>query len=115
MTFSAVFAIVVGAGMIGMWTFLYVSRQIPELETEPLRIGFHIAAEMATGIALIIGGLGLLTDRTWGEPVALVSLGMLLYTVIISPGYYAQKGVWSFVGMFAIIFVLALASVFLVA
>jgi hypothetical protein len=115
MTFAAIFAIVVGAGMIGLWTFLCVSRQIPELETEPLRIGFHITAEIATAVALIIGGLGLLTDQTWGQPAILVSLGMLLYTVIVSPGYYAQKGVWAFVGMFAILLVLALVSIFLVA
>jgi len=115
MTFAAIFAIVVGVGMIGLWTFLYLSKQIPELETEPLRIGFHIAAEIATAIALIIGGLGLLTDQTWGSSAILVALGMLLYTVIVSPGYYAQKRVWAFVGMFALLFVLALVSIFLVA
>jgi len=34
---------------------------------------------------------------------------MLLYTLIVSPGYFAQKGQWAFVGMFAVILVLALA------
>ena len=34
MIFPSVYAIVVGAGMIGQWTFSYVSGQIPELESD---------------------------------------------------------------------------------
>ena len=45
MVFASIFALVVGAGMIGQWLFLLASGQVPELETEPLRIRFHLAAE----------------------------------------------------------------------
>jgi hypothetical protein len=38
MIFAAVFAIIVGLGMIIQWTMSYVSKQIPELNTEPIRI-----------------------------------------------------------------------------
>ena len=41
-------------------------------------------------------------------------MGMLLYTVIVSPGYFAEKGQWAFVGMFAVIVLLALVSIVLV-
>lgn len=44
----------------------------------------------------------------------IVGIGMLFYTVIVSPGYYAEKGEWPFVGMFAVILILALASLALV-
>ena len=58
MIFAAVFAIIVGLGMIGQWAMSYFSKQIPELKTEPVRIGFHLAAEMSTAICLICSGLG---------------------------------------------------------
>jgi len=114
MIFPSIYAIVVGAGMIGQWTFSYVSGQIPELESEPIRIRFHLAAEFATAVALIVGGLGLLTRQSWGSWVYLLSMGMLLYTVIVSPGYFAQKGQWPFVVLFVVVLILAVISIMLV-
>ena len=57
MVFAAVFAIVVGLGMIVQWALSYVSKQIPELATEPIRIGFHIAGEMEPALMLLPVGL----------------------------------------------------------
>lgn len=110
MTFAAVFAIAVGILMMGQWVFLFSRRQIPELETEPYRISFHIAGEMLTAIALIVSGYGLLMGGAWSEWLILLALGMLLYTAIVSPGYFAQKGQWTLVGAFALLLILALMS-----
>ena len=114
MVFASVFALVVGVGMIGQWIFFLASGQVPELETEPLRIRFHLAAEFVTAIALLVGGVALLTGQSWGRWFYLLATGMLLYTVIVSPGYFAEKGQWAFVGMFAILLLLALVSIALV-
>ena len=38
----------------------------------------------------------------------LVALGMLLYTVIVSPGYFAQRGEWPLVAMFGVLLLSAL-------
>jgi hypothetical protein len=65
--FSAIFAVVVGAGMIGQWLLSLSTGQVPELKTEPLRIRFHLAAEFTTATALLIGGIALLTDQAWGR------------------------------------------------
>jgi hypothetical protein len=112
--FASIFALIVGVGMIGQWILFLASGQVPELKTEPLRIRFHLAAEFATAVALLAGGIALLTDLAWGRWFYLLAVGMLLYTVIVSPGYFAQKGQWAFVGMFAVLFLLALVSIFLV-
>ena len=114
MVFASIFALVVGTGMIGQWLFFLATGQVPELKTEPLRIRFHLVAEFATAVALLVGGFALLTDQTWGVRFYLLAAGMLLYTVIVSPGYFAEKGQWGFVGMFALLLVLALVSVVLV-
>ena len=114
MAFASVYALIVGFGMIGQWGFSYASKQIPELETEPFRIGFHLAGEMATAVALIAAGLSLLTEQSWGRPTYLAAMGMLLYTVIVSPGYFAQKRQWPMVGVFAVLLILTLICIVLV-
>ena len=53
MTFSAIFAILVGVLMIGQWVLFYLTNQIPELKSELYRIAFHIA-----GVGLLMGGVG---------------------------------------------------------
>jgi hypothetical protein len=92
----------------------YLTGQIPELETEPLRIRFHIAGEMVTAVALIVGGIGVLAGQAWSQPVHFIAMGMLMYTAIVSPGYFAQKGQWPLVTMFAGVLVLAFVSIGLV-
>jgi hypothetical protein len=114
MIFPAVFAIVVGFGMIAMWTVSYLSKQIPELESEPIRIKFHLAAEFATAVVLIIAGVGLFARLDWAVSAYLVAMGFLFYTVIVSPGYFAQKGQWGYVVMFAVILILGIVSLFIV-
>jgi hypothetical protein len=110
MTFAAVFAIIVGAGMFGQWLFFYVTGQIVELKTEPVRIGFHLAGECLTAVALIVGGAGLLLDLSWSRSLLLLAMGMLFYTAVVSPGYFAQKGQWPLVVMFAVLLLLALVA-----
>lgn len=100
--------------MIGQWAASFISKQIPELKTEPIRIGFHLAAELTTAISLIISGVGLLSVQTWSVPLYLVASGMLFYTAIVSPGYFAQKGEWGWLLMFGVILILGIACIFIV-
>ncbi len=106
----ASFAFLVGISMIGLWTMLLITNQVPELVTDPFSIAFHLIAEFIAALFLIIGGILLYRKHLLGEKIYLVSVGMLLYTVINSSGYYAQNGEWSFVAMFAILFLLAVIS-----
>lgn len=92
------------------WVFFFVAGQVPEVQTEPYRIATHLVAEAVTAVALIVAGMGLLQKRAWAAPTALVALGMLLYTVINSPGYFVQQGVWPLVAMFVALLILALVS-----
>ena len=91
MWFAVLYALLVGIVMVAQWAVSYVRKQIPELETEPYRIWFHIAAEMVTVLCLIIAGIALLLEASWAVPLYLVAIGMLFYTTNVSPGYFAQK------------------------
>lgn len=109
------YGVVVGAAMILQWGFFILSGGVPELESEPVRIGFHLAAELMTAAILIISGVGLLRGRMWARPVFLVGVGMLIYTALVSPGYFAQRGEWAFLVMFAVILVTAVVAAAIVA
>jgi hypothetical protein len=88
---AAIFAILVGAAMVVLWAALLLTGNVPELTQTPLTITMHIAAESLTGVALIVGGVGLLMGRSWARPVHLSSLGMLVYAVVQATGYYAER------------------------
>ena len=105
---SAVYAIVVGCLMAAMWTFFLASGQVPELASEPVRIALHLAGEFATAALLVVSGTASLGSRPWGAVLLPFALGMLAYTVIVSPGYYAQRGEPAFAALFAVLLVLTL-------
>jgi hypothetical protein len=69
-----------------------------------------LAGELLTAVLLIVSALGLLLEKQWARILSPAALGMLLYTVIVSPGYYAQLGNTPMVIMFAILIVLTVAA-----
>ncbi|MHB0935711.1 MAG: hypothetical protein ACYDCO_15215 [Armatimonadota bacterium] len=113
MRFPAVYAIVVGLLMLGQWAFFLATGQVPELRTRPVEFAFHLAAEVVTALGLLVAGIGALRRAAWGRPLLLATLGMLIYTVIASPGYFAAQRAWPLVGMFAVLLVLAVMGIIL--
>lgn len=111
--YSSIFAIVVGTLMILMWTFFIVSGHVPEYQTRPAEIVLHLVAEFATAILLIVAGSFALNRAAFAGRMLLIALGMLIYTLLVSPGYYIQKAEYAFVGMFGALLVLALLAVVL--
>ena len=95
----ASFLLATGALIAAMWAALVLGAKVPELRDGRKRlIVHHIAAEALTAALLMAGGLAMVLG--YGTRMALVPLGMLLYTTINSVGHYAQeeKGMmsWAF-------------------
>ena len=88
-----------------------LSKQIPELKTEPIQIGFHIAEEMATALMLIVSGILFLTGAAIGKPLDLLTSGMLFYPCIVSPGYFTQQRKWGWIVMFSALIVIGIIAV----
>jgi peptidoglycan/LPS O-acetylase OafA/YrhL len=111
--YLATVPILIGAGMLGFWVAAIVTHRVPEIESGGIEIRFHIAAETVTGLVLVAGGLAALIDPSSGWAIALsaVGLGMLMYTLIVSPGYYAERREWPLVWMFAVIWALTIPLV----
>lgn len=110
-TFAACYGIAVGALMILQWAFFLSTGNVPEIKTEPVRIVFHLVGEFVAALGLVVGGVALLLSAAWARTVYLVAVGMVIYSEIVSPGYFAQKKQWAFVGMFAVLLILAVVAV----
>lgn len=102
MKFVKISSAVIGSLMIVQWVFFIVTGNVPELETAPVSIIFHISIEVLTSFLLIYAAL---FSKKWAirQTLLLYGQGMLGYTVVNSAGYFAQSGEWPFVGMFAIL------------
>ena len=111
MKFAGWFAIVMGGAMACQWAAFLATGNVPELQTEPIRIAFHLVGELLTAALLVVSGMGLLTRRSWSRSVFFFSSGMLVYTAVVSPGYFAQKGQHGFLVMFGLILMGSAAAV----
>lgn len=109
--FVSVYALLMGLCMMLMWTFFLFSGSVPELDSRPIEILFHLFAEFSTAIVLIISAILSLKSKPISRSLLLVALGMLLYTLMVSPGYYTQLNNWGFVGMFSIFLVLGIIAI----
>ena len=114
MRLTGVYGVFVGVMMIAQWMFFIAAGQVPELQTEPFRIALHLTAEFVTALGLMVTGIGLLRQWEWSARAYLFFAGLLTYSVIASPGYFAQQGQWGLVLMFTVLLVLSVTSAVMV-
>jgi len=110
---ASIYMLFVGCMIILLWTFLSSTNNVPEFESEAINISFHITAEIITAALLLISGIGMLQNKRWSKNLSFISLGTLLYTIINSSGYYAQRSEMQFLLMFGILLVLTLSIIIL--
>jgi len=110
---SGIYATLLGIGIIGLWTMLVLTKQVPELTSEPVAIKFHITAEITMGILSLVSGILLLAGLSWAPYLFILAMGLVIYAVINSSGYYGQRKQWLFVIMFGIILITSVILVIL--
>jgi hypothetical protein len=103
MKISGVYQVLTGAGMIGIWILNFWKGEIPELQTEPYRIAMHILAEAVTAIMLLVSGFHILMKGRKLPNLFNIASGALIYTLIASPGYFAQMSHWGAVAPFLVL------------
>ena len=114
MSFAAWYGIALGLLVFAQWGFFLVSGRVPELRDRPREIVFHIVAEFAMALVLLAGSIGLLVSWSGAGVIYLAGAGMVIYSVINSPAYFAQRGNWVLVGMFMLLLALTVAAVVVV-
>ncbi|MBN2557394.1 MAG: hypothetical protein JXB33_01425 [Clostridia bacterium] len=105
--FCSFFALIAGLLMIFMWLFFIFAGMVPEFAVRPAEITLHLIAEFTTALALAASGILMLRKHLSARWLFPFSTGMLMYTIIVSPGYYIQSGDYIFVLMFGILIVLS--------
>ncbi len=105
-TVLSVYSITIGVAMIAMWSFFWAMGDIPGMMTRPWEIVMHLTAEFTTAALLIISGIGLAVGMRWANRINVFASGMLVYTLIQSPGYYLERNGMIFVLMFAVCFLI---------
>ncbi len=105
-TVVSVYSITMGVAMIAMWAVFWATGAIPDMMTRPWEIAMHLTAEFTTAGLLVISGTGLLYGARWATRVNVFASGMLVYSLIQSPGYYLQRNAMIFVLMFAACFLI---------
>ena len=104
---ASIYVIIIGTAMFCMWIFLLGKREVPELTTKPTQIFFHLVAELLTSIILIVGGIGLIMNQSWGVALFFISIGMAIYSTINAAGFYGQLKDWP---MFIMLLVFTIVS-----
>ena len=92
--------------MIVIWAYLLITDDVPDLDTQPVSMWFHIAGEVATALVLIVSGWGLITGASWARKLYLLATGMLLLAVINAVAWYGDRGdIWMVVAfiVFAVV------------
>lgn len=111
MRFAGIYGITVGILVLIEWVYFLVAAHVPEMETAPFAIMFHLTAEFMTGVITIAGGVAVLRRKPWAARLYYLASGMLIYAVINSAGYFVQLQQWPLAIMFAVLFLLAVVSV----
>lgn len=112
MAFVAWFALVVGVGIIALWTILLATRQVPEVADGDPAIWFHLAAELVLGTTLVVSGALILAigDEPLPRILVAAALGGTVYSAVNSAGYYARTRTWGVVGAFAVVAAIAASA-----
>jgi hypothetical protein len=112
-TIVAIYCVVVGSLMVVWWAVELRRGAWNREDRTRAELGLHLAGEFLTAGALIVTGLAsLVIGET--QPWTAVALGMLLYTTIVSPGYFVAHHEWPVVVMFGTLAALTLVALVVV-
>lgn len=106
---AAWYAIGVGVLMAVWWTLDLRGGALDRPDRARVELVLHLVAEFATAALLLVGGVVAL--RAGSPSSLLVGLGMLLYTVVQSPGYFLARRETAPAVMFGVLVVATLGAI----
>lgn len=105
-TLVAVYCITIGVAMAVMWTAELRRGAWARGDRSHAELALHLVAEFATSGWLIGSAAALLWFGRSATPFVALALGMLLYTILVSPGYFIARRERGAAGMFAVLILL---------
>ena len=77
--------------ILGMWAYSIVRGGVPELLSRPWETRHRIVADALMTSTLLGGGIATLIGRSEGPTVLAIGLGMAMYSIVNSIGYFVQR------------------------
>jgi len=113
--YIALFSLGSGLGIIVFWIAAFVRGRFDEVAGGREDIAFHTVAELVTGAILAAGAVAILLDADGraAELLSTLGLGLLLYSLLQSPGHYVARQDRRMVRTFAVTWVFAIPAVVL--
>ncbi len=96
------YSIFMGFSIILIWAYFISSGDYSNYLGVDLEFISHLIAEFSTAILLIISGILLIKNRNRAIYLLFLSIGMLIYTLILGLGYFIEIHLYSFAIMFAV-------------
>ncbi len=108
---AALFSVFTGTLMIALWVVLLSTGQVSRIVEEPLSYLFHLVAETATAVALLLSGLLALRRSEQAHRLFFFAGGMLLLAVSGMVVFYVVH--WSMPFVVLGVVIAALTTLFL--
>lgn len=106
----AVYCISIGALIAAWWVNSLRLGAWNRGDRAHSELALHLTGEFGTAAMLIVAGIALLLVGPNAGVIAGAALGMLLYTAIVSPGYFLNRHETPVVAMFAGLCVATIAA-----
>ena len=83
-----------GATLVAFWSWVVATGRAERMGRGRDDFGWHIAAEMAAGAALVVAGMGLVLapEARWPDMLSAVGIGAVVYAITESAGHYLATG-----------------------
>ena len=107
-TVAAIYALIVAGLVVGLWAVSLALGRVPELASEPRAIRLHITAELGMAAVLAVAGAASLAGAGIGTDLLVLGFGAVLYSIVNSSGYYAQRGETGPLAMFLVLFIVTI-------
>ncbi|HUX95333.1 MAG TPA: hypothetical protein VMV47_06345 [Bacteroidales bacterium] len=104
----AIYSLILGFGITGLWVVIIRSGSIQEGKTEMI---FHLFSEFLMAVLCILSGFKILMDHKSATDVNLIAHGMVVYSVLNAAGYYSEKGESAMVIMFILLLIISVTII----
>ncbi|MHA2503697.1 MAG: hypothetical protein ACXAE3_12600 [Candidatus Kariarchaeaceae archaeon] len=94
--------------MIIVWALLLLTDQVPELQTQPLDITYHLISEGVCATLLLSSAYLLWRKYDNAMNITYAAWGSMFYSVCVNTPYYWNQQNWAMVGIFTVIQILTI-------
>ena len=106
--YIAIYSILLGLAVIGMWAMILATQELPEGKLE---LAFHLYAEFAMAVICLVSGVMMLKGMKFARMTNMGGLGMVTYSTINAAGYYGQKDDKPMMTLFIVLAILTIGAI----